>query len=118
MWLLRSKRGSRTCGHLHAAEAEAWRCLDRQAVPSAWSVALASLAPEDQRPKLGTVTGPPGAVLSAAALVAGLLRQSWEEFFVSALGLAVCVPFSFFAVQCFRREVGRPWILDWMIRSA
>ena len=72
MWLLKSKRGNQTCGHLHAAEAEARRCLDRQALPSAWSVASASLVLVDQRPKqdpwyvsmlwLGMVTAPPQAL--------------------------------------------------------
>ena len=50
MWLLKSGKGGQTCGHSHGAEAEAWRCLDGQTEPSAWSVASARLAVRDERP--------------------------------------------------------------------
>ena len=38
VWLLKSKRGGRTCGHLHVRESGARRCLDTQPEPSGWSV--------------------------------------------------------------------------------
>ena len=126
MWLLKSKKGSQTCGHLHVAEIEAWRCLGRQASPSAWSVASAWVTVKDQRPKqdlwnvllLGAwvVLVPLLAVLSAALVVQDLIRQSWESAFLFAVGLAFCVPASFHVVAYFRKEIGRPRILDWMFR--
>lgn len=51
-WLLQSRRGGRTCGHLHIRESGAWRCRDLQAEPAAWSVVSTWLAdPEGARPK-------------------------------------------------------------------
>ena len=126
MWLLRSKKGSQTCGHLHVAEVEAWRCLDTQAEPSAWAVASAWLTVKDQRPKQDLWNGlllgawvvlmPLLAVLSAALAVQDLIRQSWVTAFLSAVGLACCVPAFFHVVAHFRKEIRRPRILDWMFR--
>lgn len=135
-WLLESRKGGRTCGHLHVAEAEAWRCLDAQAEPSAWSVASARLAVKDERPQrdveyllllwawvvlmpLGAVLSVAGLVHSSVALAAGLAGEAREvasaAAFVSFAGLWFCVPASFYAVTWFRREIGRPRILDWMV---
>ena len=38
VWLLKSRRGGLTCGHLHVRESGAWRCLETEAEPSVWSV--------------------------------------------------------------------------------
>ena len=126
MWLLKSKKGSQTCGHLHVAEVEAWRCLGGQASPSAWSVASAWLTVKDRRLErdvwyvvllwVWVVLAPLGAVLSVILLVSALVRQSWEAVFVSVVGLAFCVPAAFFAVECFRKEIGRLRIFDWVVR--
>ena len=128
MWLLKSKKGSQTCGHLHVAEVEAWRCLDTQAEPSAWAVASASVTVKDKRPKqdlcyvlmlwMGLVMAPLCAVLCTVAFVVALVRQSWDEVSLFVVGLAVSVPFSFVVVQWFREEIGRPRILDWMFRRS
>ena len=74
MWLLKNKKGGQTCGHLHVAEVEAWRCRDTQPEPSAWSVASAWLTVKDKRPQqdvwdvvllwVWVVLAPLGAVLS------------------------------------------------------
>ena len=100
--------------------------LPWQASPLPRSVASAWVTLKDQRPKqdlwyvlilwMGVVTAPLGAVLSVVALVVGLVRQSWERVFVSVVGLAVCVSFSFVVVQWFGKEIGRPRIFDWMFR--
>ena len=126
MWLLRSRKGGQTCGHVHVAEVEAWRCLDTQAEPSAWAVASAWLTVKDKRPRRGmeyvlllgawVVLVPLLAVLSAALVVQDLIRQSWETAFLFAVGLAFCVPASLHVVAYFRKEIGRPRILGWMIR--
>lgn len=126
MWLLKSKKGSQTCGHLHVAEVEAWRCLDTQAEPSAWAVASAWLTVKDKRRRRDMeyvlmlwawmVLVPLLAVLSAALVVQGLIRQSWETAFLSVVGLACCVPAFFHVVAHFRKEIGRPRILGWMVR--
>lgn len=51
-WLLQSRRGGRTCGHLHVRESGAWRCRDLQAEPAAWSVVSTWLTDhEGARPK-------------------------------------------------------------------
>ena len=120
---------------MHVAEAEAWRCLDAQAEPAAWSVTSAWLTVKDKRPQRDVeyvvllwawvVLMPPGAVLSVVALVlssvalaAGLAAQAREvtfaAVFVSVVGLWFCVPASLYAVKWFRKEIGRPRILDWM----
>lgn len=52
VWLLQSKEGGLTCGHLHVHEAQAWRCLDTQADPEAWVVLYSYLhQPSGERPK-------------------------------------------------------------------
>ena len=109
-------------GHVHVAEVEAWRCLDTQAEPSAWTVASAWLTVKDKRPRrdmeyvlqLGAwvVLVPLLAVLSAAQVVQDLR----ESAFLFAVGLAFCVPASFHVVAYFRKEIGRPRILGWMVR--
>jgi hypothetical protein len=126
IWLLKDKKGGQTCGHLHVAEVEAWRCRDTQPEPSAWSVASAWLTVKDKRPQqdvwyvvllwVWVVLAPLGAVLSVILLVSALVRQSWEAVFVSVVGLAFCVPAAFFAVECFRKEIGRLRIFDWVVR--
>ena len=137
-WLLQSRKGGRTCGHLHVAEAEAWRCLDAQAEPAAWSVASAWLAVKDERPQrdveyvlllwgwvvlmpLGAVLSVVVLVLSAVALVAGMGIQAREVaiagVLAAAVGLSFCVPASLYAVKWFRKEIGRPRILGWMSRG-
>ena len=126
IWLLKSKKGSQTCGHVHVAEVEAWRCLDTQAEPSAWAVVSACLTVKDKRLRrdmeyvllLGAwvVLVPLLAALSAALVVQDLIRQSWETAFLFAVGLAFCVPASFHVVAYFRKEIGRSGILGWMVR--
>ena len=86
-WLLKSEKGGQTCGHLHVAEAEAWRCLDAQTEPSAWAVASARLAVKDERRQRDVVheillwawvgLASVVAVLGATALVVALVRESW-----------------------------------------
>ena len=136
MWLLRSRKGGRTCGHLHVAEAEAWRWLDAQAEPSAWSVASAWLAVKDEGPRrdveyvlplwawvllmpLCGVLSVAVLALSAVALAAGLAVQAREVaiagVLVAAVGLSFCVPASLYAVKWFGKEIGWPRILDWMV---
>ena len=69
VWLLQSKEGGLTCGHLHVHEAQAWRCLDTQADPEAWVVLYSYLhQPSGERPK------PNGWMVAAAfcVLLAGL----------------------------------------------
>ena len=52
VWLLQSRKGGRTCGHLHVRESGAWRCRDTQAEPAAWSVVSTWLSdPEGGRRK-------------------------------------------------------------------
>ena len=52
VWLLQSRRGGLTCGHLHVRESGAWRCRDTQAEPAAWSVVSTWLSdPKGARPK-------------------------------------------------------------------
>ena len=52
VWLLRSRRGGLTCGHLHVREPGAWRCRETQAEPAAWSVVSTRLTEEEgARPK-------------------------------------------------------------------
>jgi len=122
---------------LHVAEAEAWRCLDAQAEPADWSVTSAWLAVKDKRPQrdveyvlplwawvvlmpLGAVLSVAGLVHSWVALAVGLAGEAREvalaAVFVSFAGLWFCVPASFYAVKWFRKEIGRPRILDWMSR--
>ena len=124
--MLKSRKGGQTCGHLHVAEAEAWRCLDAQAEPSAWSVASACLTVKDKRPRRNMeyvvllwawmVMVPLVAALGAVALVVELVRQSWDMVFFSAVLLWCCLEAFSFGVECFREEIGRPRILDWMSR--
>ena len=52
VWLLQSRRGGRTCGHLHVRESGAWRCRHVQGEPGAWSVVSTWLSePQGARPK-------------------------------------------------------------------
>ena len=44
VWLLQSRRGGRTCGHLHVRDSGARRCRDTQADPLAWMVTSAWLS--------------------------------------------------------------------------
>lgn len=125
VWLLQSRKGGRTCGHLHVRESGAWRCRDVQAEPGAWSVASAWLTAQDKRPEQDVwhvlalwfmvVMAPASAVLSAVALVAALAIQARELdhpiVFVCVLGLSFCVPASFVAVKWFRQDIGWPAIV-------
>ena len=97
-----------------------------QGEPRAWSVASARLAVKDRREPRDVlyvlllwawiVLAPLGAISGGIALVVGLARQSWDGFFLGAFGLAWCVPGFFFAVKYFRKEIGRPRIVDWIVR--
>ena len=52
VWLLQSRKGGRTCGHLHVRESGAWRCRDTQPDSAGWSVVSTWLSdPEGARPK-------------------------------------------------------------------
>ena len=52
VWLLQSRRGGLTCGHLHVRESGAWRCRETQAEPASWSVVSTRLSDaEGARPK-------------------------------------------------------------------
>ena len=76
VWLLQSRRGGRTCGHLHVRESGAWRCRDTQAEPSAWSVVSTFLSDAEgarPRPDWGSVIACTGMVVLALGMVAGSL---------------------------------------------
>ena len=128
MWLLKSEKGGQTCGHLHVAEAEAWRCRDMQAEPSAWSVASARLAVKDDRRQRDVVheialwawvgLASVAAVLGATALVVALVREDWEAAFVFAVGVWFCAAFSYAGVEWLRKEIGRPRILGGAVRHS
>ena len=65
VWLLQSKEGGLTCGHLHEDEAAAWRCRGVQADPEGWVVVSARLS-NPGRPELR-------ADVVGLALLAGLV---------------------------------------------
>ena len=82
VWLLQSRRGGRTCGHLHVRESAGWRCRDAQAEPGAWSVISVWLNGEEgTRPKrdkgmIAVLTG--FGFLSSLACVALLAGAVYE----------------------------------------
>ena len=74
VWLLQSKEGGLTCGHLHVHEAQAWRCLDTQADPEAWVVLYSYLhQPSGERPKPDGWLVASGLCLLLIGLAFGLL---------------------------------------------
>ena len=96
-WLLRSRQGRLTCGHLHDREADAWRCLGLQADPICWSVASTWLSVVGVPPKHDAWTIAGGLCLLvplAAGIVAGLVNMihslwAWDLAKVSFVALAV-----------------------------
>ena len=98
VWLLQSKAGGLTYGHLHVRDAEAWRCLDTQADPGGWSVVGTYLSePEGTRPRRNAVgiclllgVALPMS-LFFVGLAAGAVYTIWAKLELWAgLGLAVC----------------------------
>ena len=77
VWLLQSRRGGRTCGHLHVRDSGAWRCRDTQADPLAWMVTSAWLSELEgvrRKPDWG------GLMVGAAMVIllgAALAGQVW-----------------------------------------
>ena len=98
VWLLQSRRGGRTCGHLHVRESGAWRCMDTQPDPSGWSVVSTWLSdPEGARSKvelrwLMVVAG--FLVLIGGVVVTALVGMVWTwiaGYVWMAVGVAVVV---------------------------
>ena len=66
-WLLQSRQGGLTCGHLHQRETEAWRCLGMQGDPTSWTVMFTWLS------SAGSPMGrDPGAVAAGLCLLVPL----------------------------------------------
>ena len=90
VWLLQSRRGGRTCGHLHVRESGAWRCRDTQATPWAWSVVSTFLSDAEgarPRPDWDSVIACTGmVVLALGGVVVGAAGSVW---LACGLGLAV-----------------------------
>ena len=90
VWLLQSKEGGLTCGHLHVHEAQAWRCLDTQADPEAWVVLYSYLhQPSGDRPKPNVwmvagvfcllLTGLAFGLLMVGGLIHTLMHNDWWD---------------------------------------
>ena len=90
VWLLQSRRGGRTCGHLqHVRESGAWRCRDVQSDPAGWSVVSTWLSePEGARPKVdwGWIAVGAAMLLLVGGATVAVLVWSW---IVGNAGLAV-----------------------------
>ena len=112
-WLLQSRRGGRTCGHLHVRESGAWRCRDLQAEPAAWSVVSTWLTdPDGARPKrnwgwMGAsvvvflLTGGTGAAALAGLAWSWMVGSVW----LAAVAVVVAVCFGAMSAPAAREVV-------------
>ena len=88
VWLLKSNRSGRTCGHLHVREFGAWHCRDGQPDRSGWSVVSTWLSePEGVRQKpdwvsIGLLSGVLSAVLVTG--LGGLAGGIWVAWYLAA----------------------------------
>ena len=101
-WLPQSRRGGRTCGHLHVRESGARRCRDLQAEPAAWPVVSMWLTdPDGARPKRnwGWIGGCVGVFLPTGGTRAAALAWSWMAGSVWLAAVAVVVAVCFGAVS-------------------
>ena len=124
VWLLQSKEGGLTCGHLHVHEAQAWRCPDAQADPGAWTVLYSYLhQPSGERPKPNgwLVAGCLCLVLAGLALgltmVGGLIHTLMHNWLllVVAGGTVVLITGTWVLVfaNMLIEEIRRPTTTGW-----
>ena len=77
VWLLQSRRGGRTCGHLHVRDSGARQCRDTQADPLPWMVTsawLSELEGARRKPDWGGLMVGAAMVILVGAALAG---QVW-----------------------------------------